>query len=268
MIDRQLFYSKVASTVFGGKIYDQQREGMDAIIDEWEARRFENVAWLACMFGNTKWETAHKMWPVRETLASSDGAARRNLAGVWYAQPHPLTGQSYYGRGLVQLTHYDNYLKMEKLLTIPLTANPDLALHINAATEIMFEGMTRGISNAGDFTGRSLEHYFTPGKNDWLGSRAIINGSDRAAEIADICVGFYNALAQKSVPRYLRYGSFGQDVILLQEGLAKLGLYTKPIDGQFGSGTRAAVVAFQEVNGLVVDGIAGELTLSRLKEVL
>jgi hypothetical protein len=268
MIDRQTFFDKIRSTVFGGTMTAQQVEGTNVMLSEWELRRYENLAWLAYMLATAKHETAHRMWPVRETLAATDAAARRNLAGVWYAAPNPITGCSYYGRGLVQLTHFDNYLKMEKLLKVPLTTQPDLALDIDVSCAVLFEGMTRGDSHIGDFTGRSLEDYFSPGQNNWLGARAIINGNDRAAAIADIAIGFYNALADKAKPRFLRYGSSGLDVTQLQEQLARLQLYSKPIDGQFGDGTRAAVIAFQKAHGLIADGIAGELTLARLKEEL
>ncbi len=49
----------------------------------------------------------------------------------------------------------------------------------------------------------------------------------------------------------LKEGSRGQEVAELQQALG-IGA-----DGIFGSGTRAAVEAYQQENGLVVDGIIG-----------
>ena len=58
----------------------------------------------------------------------------------------------------------------------------------------------------------------------------------------------------------LHNGSQGEKVWKLQERLQELGYYTDAVDGQFGPGTREAVVAFQKKNGLDADGLAGEET--------
>ncbi len=58
----------------------------------------------------------------------------------------------------------------------------------------------------------------------------------------------------------LRTGSRGQQVTDLQSRLKTLGYYSAEIDGQFGSGTREAVTAFQRQNGLDADGIVGAET--------
>ena len=59
----------------------------------------------------------------------------------------------------------------------------------------------------------------------------------------------------------LRHGSKGQEVTDLQSRLATLGYYDpNQIDGQFGAGTREAVIAFQKANGLEADGIVGAET--------
>ena len=58
----------------------------------------------------------------------------------------------------------------------------------------------------------------------------------------------------------LRNGSKGEKVWKLQERLQQLGYYQGTLDGEFGPGTREAVVAFQQKNGLAADGLAGEET--------
>ena len=58
----------------------------------------------------------------------------------------------------------------------------------------------------------------------------------------------------------LKNGSQGEKVWKLQERLQVLGYYTDAVDGQFGQGTRDAVIAFQKKNGLEADGYAGEET--------
>ena len=58
----------------------------------------------------------------------------------------------------------------------------------------------------------------------------------------------------------LHNGSQGEKVWKLQERLQALGYYMDAVDGQFGQGTRDAVIAFQKKNGLEADGYAGEET--------
>jgi lipoprotein-anchoring transpeptidase ErfK/SrfK len=54
------------------------------------------------------------------------------------------------------------------------------------------------------------------------------------------------------------------DVAAVQRQLTEQGYYVGPLDGREGPGTRAAVMAFQKVNGLAADGTVGPLTLSAL----
>ena len=60
--------------------------------------------------------------------------------------------------------------------------------------------------------------------------------------------------------RTLRKGSQGEDVKSVQTRLKALGYYTGTVDGKYGSGTLAAVTAFQTQNGLKADGVAGSGT--------
>lgn len=62
----------------------------------------------------------------------------------------------------------------------------------------------------------------------------------------------------------LRTGDQGQEVVLLQRLLNKAGNYSLAEDGIFGEKTYAAVRAFQESQGLSVDGTAGEATWAAL----
>jgi putative chitinase len=63
----------------------------------------------------------------------------------------------------------------------------------------------------------------------------------------------------------LRQGSSGPDVKDLQQKLKDLGFDPKGVDGNFGPGTRDAVIAFQQGKGLQADGIAGPATLAALQ---
>jgi putative chitinase len=63
----------------------------------------------------------------------------------------------------------------------------------------------------------------------------------------------------------LRVASKGPEVERLQRQLAEKGFSPGNIDGHFGLGTEAAVVAFQRSAGLLADGIAGPRTLAALE---
>jgi len=63
----------------------------------------------------------------------------------------------------------------------------------------------------------------------------------------------------------LKQGSSGPAVKDLQQKLKKLGFDPKGVDGKFGPGTRAAVIAFQKSKKLKADGLVGPATLSALK---
>jgi len=63
----------------------------------------------------------------------------------------------------------------------------------------------------------------------------------------------------------LKQGLSGPAVKNLQQKLKDLGFDPKGVDGQFGPGTVAAVIAFQKSKGLQADGIAGPATLAALQ---
>ena len=65
----------------------------------------------------------------------------------------------------------------------------------------------------------------------------------------------------------LRTGSRGDEVKTLQGRLHDLGYYTDEIDGQFGGATKAAVIEFQQANGLEADGMVGTETKAVLYSV-
>jgi peptidoglycan hydrolase-like protein with peptidoglycan-binding domain len=66
-------------------------------------------------------------------------------------------------------------------------------------------------------------------------------------------------------PPKLRSGSEGHAVEALQRRLAELGYQVHEVDGQFGSETQHAVVAFQKVNRLGRDGVVGPVTRKALE---
>jgi Putative peptidoglycan binding domain len=66
----------------------------------------------------------------------------------------------------------------------------------------------------------------------------------------------------------LSEGDNGTEVEDLQKALAQLGLYDGKVDGDFGTGTKDAVIAFQNAHNLTPDGIVGEKTADAINQAL
>ena len=72
------------------------------------------------------------------------------------------------------------------------------------------------------------------------------------------------ALAPAVEAASYKKGSSGAVVTQIQTKLKSWGYYTGSVDGVYGSGTERAVRAFQQKNGLAVDGKAGTQTLAAM----
>jgi hypothetical protein len=192
MINRDKFYSVIRSTIFKTGLKQTQVEGINSILERWEASHLLDLRWLAYMFATVYHETAKTMQPIEEYGKGKGYKYGKKIkrSGIQYTLPDKI----YYGRGYVQLTWYENYETMGRLLGIDLLNNPELALVPETAAQIMFEGMTKGNSHFGDFTGKSLENYFNDKTEDWVNARRIINGTDKAELIAGYGKNFYAAL--------------------------------------------------------------------------
>lgn len=191
MINKPNFYKSIRSQF--GKLTQTQVDGFEAIVNAWDKSGYIDTRWLAYMLATTWHETAKTMAPIEEYGKGKTRPYGKKLkhSGITYSLPNKI----YYGRGFVQLTWYENYQLMGRLLKIDLLANPELTLQLDVATKILFEGMTKGSSSLGDFTGKCLEMYFNETKEDALGARRIINGTDKAELIAKHYKLFKNALA-------------------------------------------------------------------------
>lgn len=100
---------------------------------------------------------------------------------------HPGDGYRYHGRGLVQITGRANYRKLSDALGrfagifVDLEEEPDLALAPDIAYHVLMLGMTRGL-----FTGLALSRFIDGGRRDYSHARQVVNGMDRAEQIAAI----------------------------------------------------------------------------------
>ena len=194
-MNREVFFTACRARLFGGALNPMQVEGCNVILDEWQRRGLTDDRWLAYMLATTKHETAHTMQPIKERggpayykrmydpFGERPALARRN------GNVKAGDGARFCGRGYVQLTWANNYRAMGELLGEPLFDDPDLAMRPDIACKIMFEGMIRGT-----FTGKKLADYFSDAANDPRNARRIINGTDRAEEIAVLHKEFLKAI--------------------------------------------------------------------------
>lgn len=182
-IDKPYFFDTVRMSLFGGRLSQKQVVGMEAIIDKADLSNKQ----LAYVMATVCHETAKTFEPIEEY---GKGRGKRygrkeKMSGAKYTTPDKI----YFGRGFVQLTWFENYEKFQKLLGIPLLANPDLALDLNNSVDILLLGMERGL-----FTGRKLSDYINLSKKDYRNARRIVNGLDRADLIAGYAVKFEKAI--------------------------------------------------------------------------
>lgn len=168
------------------------------IIAECEAQK-ATIEQAAYILATARWETAHTMKPVRETLAatSEDAVARLEKAWrtgrlPWVKTPYwrpDASGRSWHGRGYVQLTWEKNYISAGKRLGMDLVSNPDVVMQPEIAMKILVRGSLQGW-----FTGMKLSDYINDAKVDYRNARRVINGVDKAHEIAALAVSYEGTL--------------------------------------------------------------------------
>ena len=184
------------STMFNGKLSDEQVEGIEAILDAATAAGW-SMAWKAYALATAYHETAKTMQPIPEY---GNNNYFENNYGCNGKDPkrakangniHVGDGIKYRGRGFVQLTWRNNYIRASTEIGVNLRDNPDLALNIGVATKILIWGM-----QGGKFTGKSLGQCLGSKATieDFKEARKIINGTDKALLIAGYAMKFQTAM--------------------------------------------------------------------------
>lgn len=196
MINRETFFTKVRSKPFNGRLTQEQVDGLNAILNTWEANPANtDLRYLAYMLATVYHETAFTMQPIGEYGNDSyffkmyDPKGDRPRVAQTLGNTESGDGVKFHGRGYVQLTGRRNYQLMSTVVGFDLIANPELALNPIVASKIMTFGMLNGV-----FTGKKLSDYFNASITDWVNARRIINGTDKASSIANYAQAFYNAL--------------------------------------------------------------------------
>jgi len=179
-----IFFSSIRKYLVN-RLSQDQVDGFNTLVNhDYHEELSYTIQELAYALATTWHETAHTMQPIAEY-----GRGR----GRAYGRPHPVTGKVYYGRGYVQLTHYDNYVKMDKVFGTDFATNPEKVMDPEYAAKIMFYGMRHG-----SFTGKKLTDYFKSTSNP-VGARKIINGTDKDDLIAGYYRSFLHALSDSKL---------------------------------------------------------------------
>lgn len=186
MYNRETFFS--AYRVAFGSLSQKQVEGLEFLLGKLEQDTFslKQAAYILATIhhetGVTRNGESQRFHPIKELRERATSPRRKNQDRYW------LTG--YYGRGYVQITWEKNYAKFG------IADEPDKALEPETAYEIATRGMREGM-----FTGRKLSDFIN-GKADYRNARTIINGHDKADEIAAYARKYEAALiaARSSAP--------------------------------------------------------------------
>lgn len=209
-------FFRAVMPLFRGSLSPMTELGIERILDACFESRLNREGAAYCL-GTAHWETGRKMLPVTENLNySAEGLVKtfgkrrftQARAAEYARKPQKIAnyvyanrmgngneasgdGWRYRGRGLAQITGKENYAKASRLCGVDLVADPEKALDDRIAVKILVEGMRTGM-----FTGVSLADVAEPQDRipDFRNDRAIINGKDRAGEIAEIAQTYYEAL--------------------------------------------------------------------------
>lgn len=193
-VNRETFFDLYRKTF--GKLTTKQVAGIESFLDGVLGYDL-SIRELAYLCATAYHETARTFLPIEEY-----GKGRGKKYGK------AVNGKKYYGRGYVQLTWDYNYEKATKTLLalrpevvsefeasssdrFDLLQHPEQAMDPKIAAAILVLG-----SQQGWFTGKKLSDYINDNQCDYINARRIINGTDRAKDIATAAQKFKEILSK------------------------------------------------------------------------
>jgi putative chitinase len=193
-----VFFDALRAGLLGPTLVPDEVNGCNAILDACDGWP---IAWAAYALATAYHETGHTMQPIKEWGSEAYYTRMYDITGLRPSKARELgnlrpgDGPRYCGRGYVQITGRGLYAKAEKVTGQPLEARPELALNPAVAATILRSGMSEGW-----FTGKKLADYLpTSGpatRSQLTPARRIINGTDRADDIALYALQFQEALTR------------------------------------------------------------------------
>lgn len=146
-------------------------EGIAQVISAIDDFEITDPRQWAYILATVQHESGFECIPERKAKAGTE---------IWEKYQKKYWPSGFYGRGYCQLTWDYNYRKFGELLKIDLYNQPDLALDPAISANILVLGMKNGL-----FSGKKLDQYIIGSKCDFVGARKIVNGTFKAAEVAD-----------------------------------------------------------------------------------
>ena len=190
------FFDVLRASILGPTLSQSEVEGCNAIM---AACARWPLGWVAYGLATSFHESAHTMQPIKEYGGDAYFRRMYDIEGLRpdkareLGNVEPGDGPAFAGRGYCQLTGRANYAKASNIVGLDLVSDPDLAMRPDVAAKILERGMRTGW-----FTGKKLGDYLPAAgsgtREQFVRSRRIINGSDRAAMIADFAEAFQDAL--------------------------------------------------------------------------
>lgn len=195
------FYDALrTNNLLGPTLSPDEVKGLGALTTAFGAASW-SVPFAAYGLATAYLETAHTMLPIKEMggqayfMRMYDKTGNRPQVAARLGNTEVGDGALFAGRGYPQLTGRANYARADRELDLngELLRNPELAMRPDIAAKIMVLGMQEGW-----FTGVKLATYLEGMKRGtreaFTRCRKIINGTDRANDIAGYALVFQDAL--------------------------------------------------------------------------
>ena len=184
-----------------GQLKDSQSSGLESLLANIELDQdVADLRWAAYMLATVKLECADTFQPITEYGGQSyfNKYEPGTSIGKSLGNTQPGDGYLFRGRGYVQLTGRTNYANMNGRLA--LSGDDDLVLHPEAALQpdVAYRIMSYGMRH-GTFTGKKLADYINDAGCDYQQARRIINGLNRADDIAGYAASFESSLENSSI---------------------------------------------------------------------
>ena len=203
-------------------------------------------------------QTCHESAGFRTTEEFASGEAYEGRQDLGNTQPGD--GMKYKGRGLIQLTGRANYKVYGDALKLDLVNQPQLAagsvLSLTVACEFWKRNELNALCDNDDIV--AVTRRINGGTNGLDDRRALTTAAKNAVARLEGLVLSGAAPPDNGQP-VLQRGAKGDAVGALQKELQAL-KFMVAVDNDFGAGTEVAVAAFQQQEGLAVDGIVGRDT--------
>lgn len=182
-LDKSKFFDAVRPIFPGGKMIESQVARLEPLLDRLTASGEYLPAAVAYILATAHWETDH-FRTMTEYASGHDYEGRKDLGNTVSSD-----GPRFRGRGYPMLTGRKNYVWGALVSGVDIVSDPARASDPVVSAELIVAGMI-----GGNFTGKRLGQYVTPFGVDFVGARAVVNGTDKAREIAAIASKYLLAL--------------------------------------------------------------------------